>query len=213
MNPQDFLALATEILPHLSGQWNALADGEYSYPRISFEAPEHPGWSILMRMHWRENRLTVSASLNGLDGHLRRDEPLPSITLDPARPAVTLARDINRRVIKHLPRLEAIAQPRADEEARKTGRLEQRAQRLIDASGGALAGGGHRNGHGDSTYTRELFCPSAGYQAIDASAEVRQDEIKLSISLPLELAEQVMALVGPHIGELNSDRARAVEAE
>src|SRR4030066_378770 len=72
MNPQDFLALATEILTHLSGQWHALADGEYSYPRISFEAPEHPGWSILMRMHWRENRLTVSASLNGLDGHLRR---------------------------------------------------------------------------------------------------------------------------------------------
>src|SRR4030067_829739 len=122
MNPQDFLALATEILPHLSGQWNALADGEYSYPRISFEAPEHPGWAILMRMHWRGQR--------------------------------------------------------------------------FDASGGALAGGGHRNGHGDSTYMRELFCPSAGYQAIDASAEVRQDEIKLSISLPLHVAEPGMALGG-----------------
>ena len=211
MNPQDFLALATEILPHLIGQWHALSDGEYSHPRIKFESSEHPGWSILMRMHWRENRLTVSASLSGLDGHLRRDEPPPNITLDPARSAVTLARDINRRVIKHLPRLEAIAQPRADEEARKTGRLEQRAQRLIDASGGTLAGGVHRNGHSDSAYMRELFCYSAGYQAIDASAEVRQDKIKLMLDLPLELAEQVLRLIAPHIGELNSDRAAESE--
>ena len=217
MNPnaefsqEQLLNLATEMTTYLDGRWGVKIDDRFSHPVVLLESIDDTRWSIRLRYN-HDKRLTADASLNYLDSYLHHvsDEEKPSIKMNPARSARELGRDINRRVIKHLPRLTALADPRWMEFTQKKRHLRDRCQRLSDASGGRLTEK-EDSVRDSSSYRREMSCPTARYQTIDVDAEV-SDGVRLILDdLPLALAEQVLALVGPHIGEFNSDRAAGAE--
>jgi len=212
LSKEQLLGLATEMTDYLDGRWGVKIDDRFSYPVVLFESIDDTRWSIWLRYN-HDKRLTADASLDYLDSYLHRtpDEEKPSIKMNPERPARDLGRDVNRRVVAHLPRLTALTDPRWAADAQKKRNLRDRCQRLREVSGGRLTEK-EDSARDGSSYRREMSCPAAQYQTIDVDAEVFADGVKLTLDdLPLALAEQVMVLVGPHIGELNSDRA--VEAE
>jgi len=214
MNPngeltkEQLLSLATAMLFDLDGRWGVKIDDKFYYPAVILESIDDTRWSIRLHLN-HDKRLEASAYLAYLDSYLHRtpEEARPSIKMNPTRPAHELGRDINRRVVSHLARLTAIADPRWVEDVQKKLDLRDRCQRLSDASGGRLAEK-ENSMHDGSSYRREMSCPNAQRQAVDVDAEIFADGVKLTLSdLPITLAEQVLALVGPHIGELNHERA------
>jgi len=214
MNPngeltkEQLLSLATAMLFDLDGRWGVKIDDKFYYPAVILESIDDTRWTI--RLHYNyDKRLEANASLDHLDPYLHRtpEEARPLIKMNPARSAHELGRDINRRVVSHLARLTAIADPRWVEDTQKKHNLRDRCQRLSDASGGRLTETSDSARDG-SSYRREMSCPNAQRQALDVDAEIFADGVKLTLSdLPITLAEQVLALVGPHIGELNHERA------